>query len=82
MDMPPTSYGGYASLSYGYDSPQYGQASTSMLTTAMGRLLLATSMDMFQLPMADMLLSATDMSLLAMNMDMQQLLMADMSSQL
>ena len=53
-----------------------------MLLTAMGRLPLATSMDMCQLPIADMLLSATDMSLLAMNMDMQQLLMADMSSQL
>ena len=48
-----------------------------MLTTAMGRLLLATGMDMFQLPIADMLLSATDMSLLAMDMDMLQLPMAD-----
>ena len=34
-----------------------------MLTTAMGRLLLATSMDMFQLPMADMTLSTMDMLL-------------------
>ena len=49
-----------------------------MLTIAMGRLLIATSMDTLQLPMVDMLLSATDMSLLAMDMYMIQLLLADM----
>ena len=67
-----TSYGGHASLSYGYDPPQYGygEASTRMLTIAMGRLLLAMDMDMLQLSMADMFLSATDMTLLNMDIDM------------
>ena len=41
-----------------------------MLTTAMGRLLLAVDMDMLQLPMADMSLSAMDMTFFNMDMDM------------
>ena len=71
VDMPQTSYGEYASLSYGYDLPQdgYGQASIRMLTKAMGRLLPAKDMDMLQLLMADMLFSATGTTLLHIDMD-------------
>ena len=73
MDMLQTSYGGYASLNYGYDLPQdgYGQASIRTLTIAMGRLLLA--MDILQLLMTDMLLSAMDMTLLHMDINRPQL---------
>ena len=52
-----------------FDRPPPVPSMLDMLAIAMGRLLPAMDMDMFQLTMADMLLSATDMPLLNTDMD-------------
>ena len=51
------------------DRPPSVPSMVDMLTIAMGRLLPAMDINMFQLPMPDMLLLATDMTLLNIDMD-------------
>ena len=52
MDMPPTAYGGYASLSYGYEPPSNGYGYTSKADMSLSTMYMLLP----ELYMVDMLL--------------------------